>query len=659
MQSTSLALCLRTFCVRIMLVLPPVFAFQGLPALSQVTYQGSGSWANFGTAGVGQNGSKQTLNFQVAAGTSVGNISVLTQGQPGFDFNQVDGFCTPPSNSSASTCSVTVAFKPLAAGPRLGAVVFYGTSSGAPIATLPISGIGESGLVAFLPPSMTNVAGFEGSEVGLASAVEDPAGNLFVLNRVGTGAQGVPSGRVVEFFPNSGTSLVIYVDQNSAAPPTSLAMDGAGNLYIACYNYVGFADTADAVVQKWTRQENGYYGYTGNVGSVTNPSGVATDGEGNVFILDTGHSIYGVASASGARVVKVSPAGVQSTVLSLAPYALNNYWLPASNIAVDRAGTLYLIDGKFNIRAFSPNGSGAYTSMLALPIVGAVNPFSLALDGGGNFYVEDAVAGTTVQMTEVTRTGQQTVIAKYTNAASGAGPLVDQAGNLFIQTAQTQFGNRNLTKITRSTPSPISFANPTKGGSVDITDGPVTTTIQNVGNSGLLIEAVGIPKDFPEVSGSSNPCVGSLTLFGNNCILELEFAPKAVSNSNVSIPLAESLVVATNSSNGLGSSNFAIPVTGTEGKLVPSFTLVTQSPTAKAGAQVRIVASLTGTGTIPTGTVRFTYGNKIAVLPLTKGITVLDLSNLPVGTTNIVGTYSGDAVYATVTSASLTETITQ
>jgi hypothetical protein len=660
MRSKTLAALLRSHCARFVLNLPVAGALLCLPACGQVSYVGSGQSVNFGSASVGQAGSTMSLNYQIAAGTAVGKIVVLTQGQPGFDFIQGGGTCAVQLYPSVTTCTVTVAFKPLSAGARLGAVVFYGTAGGAPIGSLPIYGTGESGQVAFLPPSQTNLAGFEGSEVGLLNTVADPAGNLFVLTRTGAGNPSEPSGRVIEISPDSPTIQVLYVDNDYSSPPTSLAMDGAGDLYIACWNYIGVPDAANAVVQKWTRQGNGSYTYTGNVGSVTNPNGVATDGNGNVFILDTGHNINGVASAAGAEIVKVSPAGVQTVAITLAPYATSHYWLPKSNMVVDRSGNIYLIDGNNNVREFSQNSGGTYYNVLTLPLATTGTPFSLALDAGGNFYVEVAPSGSmvagTIDLNEVTRSGQQTVIASYVNAAGGAGPLVDQAGNIFLQTAPSQFGTRSLTKITRSVPTPLNFATPTQGGTVDMIDGPQNVTVQNVGNTRLTIEAVKFPKDFPAAE-DADACAGGLSLgVGSDCTLTATFAPITVSGST-SLPLAENLVVATNSLNGLIPPNEDIPLTGTEGKLMATVSLASQEPTATAGTLVRIVATVTGSGAIPTGTIHFTFGSKQGTLPLKNGKTTLDLIDYPAGSYAISGEYSGDSVYSSATSATLTQLI--
>jgi hypothetical protein len=78
MRSKTLAALLRSHCARFVLNLPVAGALLCLPACGQVSYVGSGQSVNFGSASVGQAGSTMSLNFQVAAGTVVGKIAVLT-----------------------------------------------------------------------------------------------------------------------------------------------------------------------------------------------------------------------------------------------------------------------------------------------------------------------------------------------------------------------------------------------------------------------------------------------------------------------------------------------------------------------------------------------------------------------------------------------------
>jgi sugar lactone lactonase YvrE len=99
------------------------------------------------------------------------------------------------------------------------------------------------------------------------------------------------------------------------------------------------------------------------------PAAVALDSNGNLYIADTGNN----------RVVKVTPAGVQTAVLS--GVALVN---APSAVAVDTSGNLFVADTGNNRIVEAPAGG--------TPIVvgsGLASPSGVATDGAGNLYVAD------------------------------------------------------------------------------------------------------------------------------------------------------------------------------------------------------------------------------------------------------------------------------
>ena len=84
--------------------------------------------------------------------------------------------------------------------------------------------------------------------------------------------------------------------------PTSVALDGAGNMYIAdgLHNRIRMVDTAQTMS---TIAGTGASGYTGDGGPASSatlniPSGVAVDGAGNIFIADTGNNVIREIEAS-------------------------------------------------------------------------------------------------------------------------------------------------------------------------------------------------------------------------------------------------------------------------------------------------------------------------------------------------------------------------
>ncbi|MBI3969036.1 MAG: Ig-like domain repeat protein, partial [Chloroflexi bacterium] len=78
------------------------------------------------------------------------------------------------------------------------------------------------------------------------------------------------------------------------------------------------------------------------------------------------------------------------------------------------------------------------------------------------------------------------------------------------------------------------------------------------------------------------------------------------------------------------------------------------------GQTVTFTAIVTGTGGTPTGTVSFLVdGVSIGSAPLSSGQATLSTSSLAVGSRSVQAVYSGDATFATSTSATLTQDVNQ
>jgi hypothetical protein len=183
--------------------------------------------------------------------------------------------------------------------------------------------------------------------------------------------------------------------------PFGVAVDSAGNLYIAdYYGWIRKVTASTGVIT--TIAGNGTIGYSGDAGlaaSATfyNPVGVALDSAGNIYVAD---------SNNGA--VRVIANGIISTIAGNGTLAYTGDGGPAlfaqfsqlSGVAVDAQGNVYVADTNNNaIRLFplggtistvAGNGVQGYTGDGGPATVAELNgPRALAVTAAGNVYFTD------------------------------------------------------------------------------------------------------------------------------------------------------------------------------------------------------------------------------------------------------------------------------
>ena len=184
--------------------------------------------------------------------------------------------------------------------------------------------------------------------------------------------------------------------------PAGSTMDAAGNLYIADQNNsrVRKVDPNGIIT---TVAGNGTPGYSGDGGvassaELNDPSDVATDSSGNLYIVEY----------LGARVRKVSPGGIITTVAGNGTSGYSGDGGPATSaelsgpigIAVDSAGNLYIADQYNNrirmvnlngtIVTVAGNGTSGFSGDGGAATGAKLNyPATIALDSSGSLYIAD------------------------------------------------------------------------------------------------------------------------------------------------------------------------------------------------------------------------------------------------------------------------------
>ncbi len=225
--------------------------------------------------------------------------------------------------------------------------------------------------------------------------------------------------------------------------PAGIAVDGAGNLFVVDNFRVIRKISPSGIIT--TVAGNGTQGYSGDGGPAVSaqfsrPNGVAVDGAGNLFIVDTGNF----------RVRKVSPSGIVTTVAGNGTLGFSGDGGPAdraqlnepAGVAVDGAGNLFIADtGNQRIRkvlkdgtiatvagdgTFGASGDGGAATSAQLAGLNGV-----AVDGAGNLFITAFYYDCDVTYASIRKVSASGIITTVADVA-GSGVAVDGAGNLFI-----------------------------------------------------------------------------------------------------------------------------------------------------------------------------------------------------------------------------------
>ena len=191
----------------------------------------------------------------------------------------------------------------------------------------------------------------------------DGWGNLFIADSDNQRIRKVATNGIITTVAGNGTAG--YAGDGAAATgahlfsPLAVAVDGWGNLFIADSDNerVRQVDTNGVI---WTVAGTGDYGYAGDGGPATNatlwlPVAVAVDGAGNLFIADEGNSRVRQVATNGI-ITTVAGNGVEGFSGDGGPATEASLYYP-DGVAVDAFGDLLIADYFTDrIRLVTPNG---------------------------------------------------------------------------------------------------------------------------------------------------------------------------------------------------------------------------------------------------------------------------------------------------------------
>ncbi len=182
------------------------------------------------------------------------------------------------------------------------------------------------------------------------------------------------------------------------ATPLGLAIDGAGNLYIADGYRVRLVSPSGAIS---TYAGTGLVAYSGDGGQAINagmnPVGIALDAAGNLFIADQINNRIRMVAANSHVVTTVAGNGVGNFSGDFGPAVNASIWKP-TGVAIDASGNLYIADLNNNrirkvsnsvITTIAGNGAFPFSGDGPATSVSLYSPSSVAVDASGNVYVAD------------------------------------------------------------------------------------------------------------------------------------------------------------------------------------------------------------------------------------------------------------------------------
>jgi len=265
--------------------------------------------------------------------------------------------------------------------------------------------------------------------------------------------------------------------------PSGVAVDSAGDLFIADGNNNVIREVVKATGDIITVAGNGTAGYSGDNGPATvaelnSPSGVTVDSAGDLFVADYGNNVIREVVKATGDIITVAGNGTAGYSGDHGPATAAELNGP-ENICVDSAGDLFIADGNNNvirevvkatgdIITVTGNGTAGHSGDTGPATAAELDfPAGVALDSAGDLFIADA--GNHVVREVVKATGDIITVAGNGTAGysgdtgpataaelnSPSGVAVDSAGNLFISDFNTNVVRQMTPPVTVTiTPPP-------------------------------------------------------------------------------------------------------------------------------------------------------------------------------------------------------------
>jgi hypothetical protein len=486
----------------------------------------------------------------------------------------------------------------------------------------------------------------------------DAAGNLYIADAANNTIRKIaPDGTTSTFAGLAGSSGSVDGKGGVARfnTPYGLAFDSSGNLFVADRNnYTIRKITPDGTVSTFAGLA-GVTGSTDGAGSSARfnwPAFPAVDRSNNVYIADQSNSTIRKITPTGTvTTLAGSPGQFASTDGTGSAARFNN----PSSVAVDATGNVYVTDnGNSTIRKITPTGTvttfaGVASSTGSTDGTGSVarfnHPHGIAVDGSGNVYVTDNLndtvrkitpaAGVTTLAGSALSAGSTDGIGNSARFNTPGGVAVNDIGGMVLAQTGGIYVTSGSIVSTVIAPSPfeqwgvLSYADDVSGSGTAVT----VDVLDSNGN--LLAAAVPSGTDL-----STLPAVAAVS--------SIELRANLSTANTANTPIFESWSVTYFAS---VLSGWSSTISSTQTQPVPPVITSTAPPSGIVGAAYNFTFTATGT---PAPTFSLTSGNLPPSLTLgTSGV----LTGMPTAAGNYTGTVTASNGVGTAATQNFSITI--
>ena len=290
-----------------------------------------------------------------------------------------------------------------------------------------------------------------------AGVAVDATGNIYVADYGNNLIRKISPAGLVSTFAGNGTQGLINAPGLLASfnQPTGIAVDAAGNVYVgdAGNDRIRKITSTGIVSTLAGSDSTGYADGADSTASFFHPEGIALDAAGNVYVADAGNNL----------IRKVATSGTVSTFASNGTdVGETNIFSNPTGVAVDASGNVFVAN-YINNNILKVSAAGVVSTFAGSGATGATNgagssasfyfPNSVAVDAANNVYVADGINDLVRKITPdgtvstLAGSGKSGAVDGTGIAASFDGPAglaVDAAGNVYVADSN----NNLIRKIT-------------------------------------------------------------------------------------------------------------------------------------------------------------------------------------------------------------------